>query len=456
MLDRIPLEILGQIQQNLSRRDVHQISATSKHLYSAIIPFLYTHLELGYLTHIRQLQQGLDNNPFLRNAISQNTKHLTLRSKQNGNRWRVQDLLKIIGAQTQIELLTFCDCPAITTTSIHEIVSILPRVRHVEFKYCHIIYASTFQASTSRSVAYLGLLKDSLGYKNRYEITTKHSNQPSNLNNPLLQRVSYIWTDFTEKSIVPSLFSQITHLELGSNRNKYESVNGIMVHAIPQYCPAITHLIITVPAISEETLCNTILAFGQQLQLLSIRCDGSQTLSTVATYATKLQSLFIRITPAAEKEDMNVPLLGVIENCLDLEKLEISSRQLDKDVPNMMWESIIACADKNFAGKNNAKVSRAREAIAKKLQMVLEDDDLKLREQQPPSPRRMNSIWFHSVTEEALEQRHIYNSSNRIQHNNAIETFFMDKVELLQAKQHIESTRNEVPIEVSDALERQF
>jgi hypothetical protein len=444
MLDKIPLEILEQIQEHVSRYDIHQVSITSKYLYTAITPSLYTHLELGCLTHIRQLQQGVENNLFLKNVILKNTKHLTLRSKQNGNRWRVQDLLKIIGTQTKIELLTFCDCPAITTSSIHEIVSILPCVSHVEFKYCHIIYASTIQPSTSRSVAYLGALKTGLckdKILNSKITTNNHGNPPSNWNNPLLKRVSYIWTDFTEKAIVPSFFSQITHIELGSNRNKYESVNGIMVHMIPQYCPAITHLTIAVPAISEETLCYTIRAYGRQLKYLSVRCDGPQILSTIAMHATKLQSLFIRITPAAEKENMDPFLLSVVENCLDLQKLEVTSRQLDKDIPIVLWESLLTCTDTRGG---NLKASRAQEAITRKLRLEPNNNDGKSHEQQHSSARhRMNNIWFHSVSEETLEQRHIHNAIHDNRQKKTIETFCIDKKELLHVKQRIESMQKE-------------
>lgn len=457
MLEKIPLEILDQIRQHISRHDVHQASLASKYLYNALTPSIYRHLDLGYFSHIQQLQHGIANNCFLRNVILQHTKHLTLRSKQNGNRWRVQDLLRIVGDRTKIELLTFRDCSAITTSTIHEIISILPCVKHVEFKYCHIIYASMVQSSTSRSITYLGTLKDNLGYGNspaNNEYTTKHGSRLGDVNKPLLQRVSYVWTDFTERAIVPSLFSQITHLDLGSNRNKYESVNEIMMHAIPRYCPAITHLTIALPAILEETICYTISAYGQQLQHLSIRCDGSQTLSTIATYATRLQSLFIRITKAAEKENMNVPLLGVIEKCLDIKELKVTSRQLDKDIPNILWDAIITCSTKNISRKDKNRILRAQDVLTRKLQLKSEGNDLNVRQQQPSISRTVNSIWSYPVGEEALEPRPMCNNfihGSCRQQNNTMETFYIDEMELLRSKTQlleIKSIQNDVPIAV--------
>lgn len=97
-----------------------------------------------------------------------------------------------------------------------------------------------------------------------------------------LDRTSYTWIEFTENSTLPSLFPQITQLELESNRNKYDPINGLMVSLIAQHFPKITHLTIILPLIDKSILCDTITHYGMQLQQLSIKCDGHRILLAIA------------------------------------------------------------------------------------------------------------------------------------------------------------------------------
>ncbi|KAG2214283.1 hypothetical protein INT47_000839 [Mucor saturninus] len=367
MLTQLPIEIIGKILELLSRQDISRITVTCRTLYNKTVPSLYGHLELGHHVHMRQLQQGIVTNPSLKQTILSHTRQLTLRSRQNGNNWRIQDLKSILGPSSRITTLIFSDFHALSTDMIQHTVSILPKLQHVQFKYCHLVYNPKQTLLSNR--------RQCLGLKNT-----------TTFNNDLVNQVAFVWTDFTQKSILFSLFPKITRLELGSNHNKYDTINGFMVQSLYENCPHITHLTITLPQVSSSILCNTISKYGAQLQHLSIRCDNASTLKAIATYATDIRSLIIRVT--SEDEDLDNSMITLIKNCSALQRFEIVSCQLENHVPSIVWKSV--------GGEMAQQMLRKRETSS-----------------HTPSYRAFGqgNIWFYIVSEEALQQRHNYINS---------------------------------------------
>lgn len=371
MLTKLPTEIIGQIQELLSRRDICQLTVTCKSMYHKNISFLYSHLELGHHVHMRQLQQGIAIQLSLKKTILQNTRQLTLRSRQNGNNWRIQDLKSILGPCSKITTLTFCDFHALSTDMIQHTVSILPNLQHVQFHYCHLVYNPKQTMLSNR--------RQCLGFKNTSTFT-----------NDLVKQVSFVWTDFTQKSILFSLFPKITRIELGANHNKYDMINGFMVQSLYDNCPHITHLTITLPQVSSLILCNTIVNYGTQLKHLSIRCDNASTLTTIATHANHIQSLVIRVT--SDDDGIDNAMVNLIKNCKSLQRFEIASYHLEKHVSSIIWKSL--------GGKLAQLMLQKRHQLENTLQTI------PYREY----PGR-GSIWFYIISEEALQQRHNYINS---------------------------------------------
>ncbi|KAL9543591.1 hypothetical protein MBANPS3_008044 [Mucor bainieri] len=375
------------------------------------------HLELGYHNYIRQLQQGVKTNLFLKDTIDSYTKHLKLRSRQNGNNWRVDDLVQILGTASRVEKLSFVDFHALSTETILPVIALLPNVKHIEFKYCHIVSIPLIQ---HKFIANNALPQRSLS--------------------SAIKSVSYVWTDFTAKAVIPCLFQQISHLELGSNRSKYESANELIVNSLPQHCPNITHLTIALPQIEEPIICDTIAHYGKQLQQLSIKCIGHRTLLVISTRALNLQKLALRVTIDSQKEeeeDVSPYMNHIVATCKYLESFEIASTQLDQDVPNEIWEAIIACGKVDVTNTSQKRESRARSALmVRQRNQVAKNDPKSGMASRQRLPLRRNSFWFGTVSEEALEQRYHYNNSisGRYQHQrNNSEQLQLTRSELARA-----------------------
>lgn len=417
MLTIIPKETLGQILKYLPRHDIYHLLCSCNYLYIACLPYLYANLELGYHVYTRQLRKSIMTNQYLKNTISSKTKHLSLRSRRNANKWRLQDLVDIVGPNSRISSLTFTDFHTLSTEDIHQVAALLPNLRKIEFKYCHIV------AHRGRT------LLNNLAYNN-YNDTTASSKK--------LDRISYIWTDFSNEAsvIMPSLFSQITHLELGSNRNGHELVNELMIYSIVQHCPKITHLSIALPQVDESVLCDTIAHYGRQLQQLSIRCDGHRTLLAISAHLTCLQRLTIRVTtPSITTKDSSAYFFQIFKTCKQLQTLEIASMQLEQDVPDFIWESIITCAVGDSVAGQNKRLRAERALIVKQNKGRKDKNGLKtgIEGWERFPVRGDNSYWFCTVSEEALEQRYAYNNSlaGRYKHQtNRLERISLDQQEL--------------------------
>lgn len=392
MFARLPIEIIEHILELVTRNDINQVCKTCKSNYYKSLPILYRHLELGYYSHIKQLQQGIVVNDFLKQVIQQHTKQLTLRSRQNSNHWRTHDLISILGPQPKIRTIRFCDFRALSTDLIHRTVSVMPQVYSVEYHYCHIVYQTTTRTLDTAD-------------------STFHTSQ--------VKHVMLQWTDFTKKCIPFMLFKNLIRLELGSNRNKYDGVNEMLVDTIYQQCPALTHMIITLPQVSCSVLCRTIAKYGTQLQHLSIKCDSTSTLQAVAANATELQSLCVRAT--SDHCRLDYALLDILYMCPQLKWVEVKSQGLEKHVHDIVWQVL---------GGNEAQ-----EMLSKRKQAEENGEP-----ERPVHVSAAGNIWFYTVSEEALRSRSNYLHSMRgYKKQEAFKSIMLHQRDILKIKSRLNS-----------------
>ncbi|KAI7859590.1 hypothetical protein BDC45DRAFT_425592, partial [Circinella umbellata] len=154
------------------------------------------------------------------------------------------------------------------------------------------------------------------------------------------RHLNFCWTDFSEAA-VSSLFKRLPNLEcvdLGANRNRVIGANTTAIKSLTEYCACIKELTISLQQVSESVLCDTIAYYGPQLYKLSIRCDGRETLKSVAEHATHVKNLTIR----AEEEDHG-SIVGILQRCRELVHLEMVSWMV-QDVPIVVWRGVDAVA----------------------------------------------------------------------------------------------------------------
>ncbi|KAI9343688.1 hypothetical protein BD770DRAFT_414397 [Pilaira anomala] len=346
----VPTEIIQNILKFIPRHDINQFAQSCQWTYKISLPILYKHLELGYLGPMRQLQHGVSVNGYLKETIGQHTRYLTLRSQQNRNGWRTRELARILGSNSKVQCLTFSDFQALSTELIQDTISILPYLDQVHYKYCQIVYKQT--------------------------LIQEHNK---------ISQVVLSWTEFTEKSIPYILFRNIKRVELGSNRNLHEKTNGLLVQSLSEHCPTLTHLTLTLPQVSSSDVCDMITKYGKQLVHLSIKSENILTLTTIAKYTTELESLCLR-TIMDEDDGLDKALLMIIRRCQGLKRLEITSNQLARHVPDIMWESLVDEQVSEMMLKERKETSKSIERVRRR-------------------GYRSNNIWFSDVSEEALQQR---------------------------------------------------
>lgn len=389
----LPPEIFKKILSLLSRKDIYRLLCVSRAVYQASLAHLYFHLHMKDYVYTRQLQYAIKKNTFLYEITHRHTKRLTLYSKQHSNSWRINDLLQIFGSNSNITHLTFNNYHELTTKMISEVIAILPHVTHVEFKYCHIVYSPLTYNTKKPSLLY-----------------PKQATTVNQANNRHFKSLSFTWTDFTQKAIIPSLYSQITHLELGPNRNKYIMVNELMAKSITTYCPHVTHLSIILPQVFETTLCDIVAYYGAQLQELSIRCESDKLLHTIVLHSRNLRHLAIRVSPSAENDKISDHLTNVIQKCSNLTELQVSSCFLEGDIPLEVWESIaIHCKEAPTMYTNDIIKKAEMISIRKSANHPIKSTTTHFEDAFP----LLNHIWFDAENfEDVLQQRYLYNLLN--------------------------------------------
>jgi hypothetical protein len=302
---------------------------------------------------------------------------------------------------------------------IRKVIAILPRLHHVEFKYCNIVY-NPLPQNNAKTLS-----------SKQTDLTNKNSLTNSI---PTFTSLSFTWTEFSHKSNILSLYPQVTNLELGSNRNKYPMVNELMAKSITKSCPNLTHLSIALPQVSEATLCDMVAHYGNQLQQLSIRCDTSSLLNTIASCSTNLTHLTLRISPSADNEKISDCMLSVIQECKSLKELEVWSSYLEHDVPLEIWESIIA------EEMPHDIIQRAKAVLSNTL--ICSKSSPTNNADQPGSAFGLSSrVWFDvDVFEDVLQQRYLHDLLNgNKQHSNIPENLVIGH-SVLQAMRLNESS----------------
>ncbi|KAI8888285.1 hypothetical protein K501DRAFT_173506 [Backusella circina FSU 941] len=123
-----------------------------------------------------------------------------------------------------------------------------------------------------------------------------------------LKSLELKWTDFSPESIrqLLELTPNLTRIELGANHNKTKMSNDWALCYLKQYCLIIQHLSISLQQVKEESICDLIKQYADQLETLQIRSDHL-TLKTTALYASQLKQLNLR---GAEQE-----MLVLLEKC---------------------------------------------------------------------------------------------------------------------------------------------
>jgi hypothetical protein len=299
----LPNELLQLISDRLPRSSIARLCNTCSQGYQLFLPTLYRHVELGHRTQIKQLEQGLQKNLYLKETVKIHTQKLTLKCRQGGNsHWLIISLFEQL---PNVKRLYFRDFLPLSVAKVRQVLATLPRITHLDFQYCDL----TYQATSSN--------------------TAKPSTS--------LKELSMLWTDFTTEAIRQLLdfTPNLTRVSLGANHNRKPLANDSALKVLTQHCTQVKDLSVSLQQVKEASLCQVIQQYGAQLEHLSIRCEGNDTLSTIAWCTPRLQRLTIR---CSDYTGYNT-VLNVLQACLSLTRLEMVSWPLH-DVPSIVLDQI--------------------------------------------------------------------------------------------------------------------
>jgi hypothetical protein len=270
MITSLPNEIQYLILNQLSNGAIAQLCLCNKAAYRHYLPLLYRNLDLGYRTHIKQLEQGLLRNDFLRETIQNNTTTITLRSKNGGSGYWPKLSLYPFG---KLETIVFRDFISLPMAKVRLFLKI-PTVTQALLYYCHLSQT-----------------------ENKTDVFRSS-----------LKNLELKWTDFSPESIrqLLELTPNLTRIELGANHNKTKMANDWALCYLKQYCMNIQHLAISLQQVKEESICDLIKQYADQLETIQMRSDHL-TLKTTALYASQLKQLNLR---GPEQE-----ILVLLEKC---------------------------------------------------------------------------------------------------------------------------------------------
>ncbi|KAI7898281.1 mitosis protein DIM1-domain-containing protein [Cokeromyces recurvatus] len=299
LYELLPNELLQKIAVFLPRQSIAVLCQTSKIGYKLFLPTLYRHIELGHRAQMKQLEEGLLHNQFLRETLRRYTYRLTLKCRQGGGHhycWLF--IISILCAKElipNVRQLCFRDFLTLSVHKVNRIVRSLPYLTHVDFQYCNLITIATEKMETGT--------------------------------HPLIKELNLLWTDFTIDAI-QELLQHMPHLScvvLGANHNRTPLANDAALDALTRHCPDIEALSISLQQVKEGSLCQAIELYGPRLRHLSIRCEGYDTLWAISNYTRQLQDLIIRWCCDSNKGDDQNKMIKVLEMCKDLNRLEIIS-----------------------------------------------------------------------------------------------------------------------------------
>lgn len=315
----LPNELLQIVTSYLPRQSISNLCSTCTQGYQIFLPALYKHIELGHRTQIRQLEQGLMRNSYLKETVREHTQILTLKCRQGGNsHWLIITLFEQL---PNIKKLYFRDFLSLSIAKVGQALAVLPHLKYLDFQYCNLIATNTnLDDEDDRSVR--AKAKDD-------DISTKKA-----LCN--LTELNLMWTDFTPEALRQLLITtpNLSRVVLGANHNKKLLANDSAVNVLRETCHHIKDLSISLQQVKEQSICAIIQKYGSQLEHLSIRCEGDNTIRTISQYTTKLKNLVIRCNSSGYGNVMNI-----LEQCQSLTRLEMVSWPL-QDVPTVVLDQI--------------------------------------------------------------------------------------------------------------------
>ncbi|KAF1805901.1 hypothetical protein FB192DRAFT_1276306 [Mucor lusitanicus] len=273
--------------------------------YQLFLPRLYRHVELGHRTHIKQLEQGLQTNTYLKETVKAHTQILTLKCRQGGNsHWLIISLFEQL---PNVRRLCFRDFLALSVQKVRQVLLTLPRLTHLDFQYCELTASPTIKPM---AVCHL----------------------------PNLKNLHFLWTDFSADAI-RQLFSftpSLNRVVLGANHNRKAMANDAALQCLTQHCTQIKDLSISLQQVKEASLCQVIQVYGSQLQHLSIRCEGNDTLWAISQHTKQLRQLVLRCSNYTGGYHS---VMNVLQDCRSLQHLEMVSWPLH-DVPSIVLDQI--------------------------------------------------------------------------------------------------------------------
>lgn len=311
-LINLPNELLQIITSHLPRQSISRLCSTCTQGYQIFLPTLYRHIELGHRTQIKQLEQGLMRNTFLKETVKEYTQILTLKCRQGGNsHWLIISLFEQL---PNIKQLYFRDFLSLSVFKIGQVLSVLPRLTVLDFEYCDLISSH-------------GLQEDD------FSTEIEHDNKQV-LHN--LTELNLLWTDFSTDAIRQLLMitPNLTRVVLGANHNRKKLTNDTALKILTETCHYIKDLSISLQQVEESSICQVIQVYGNQLERLSIRCEGNDTIRTISQYTKKLQQLVIRCNYSGYNNVMNI-----FQQCQYLTHLEMVSWPL-QDVPSIVLDQL--------------------------------------------------------------------------------------------------------------------
>ncbi|KAI8646293.1 hypothetical protein BD408DRAFT_410516 [Parasitella parasitica] len=329
---QLPNELLQMIASHLPRQSLARLCSTSMAGYQLFLPKLYRHVELGHRNHIKQLEQGLQRNLYLKETVNLHTQILTLKCRQGGNsHWLVMSLLEQL---SNIRCLYFRDFLSLSVQKVRQALFALPRLRHLDFQYCELTSADSTATATAASIT------TTITTTTTTTITaaTNTAKTASTCHAPNLTSLNLLWTDFSADAI-RQLFSFAPNLNrvfLGANHNRKPMANDTALQLLTSNCLHVKDLSISLQQVKEASLCEVIRMYGAQLQHLSIRCEGNDTLWAISQYTKQLRQLVIRCSNYAGGYHS---VIHVLQDCRALQHLEMVSWPVH-DVPSIVLDQI--------------------------------------------------------------------------------------------------------------------
>ncbi|KAI7891127.1 uncharacterized protein EV154DRAFT_420916 [Mucor mucedo] len=292
------------ITNHLPRQSISRLCLTCTQGYGLFLPTLYRHLELGHRTQIKQLAQGLIRNRFLKETVQQHTHILTLSCRQGGNS---HDLIILLFNQLpNIKQLYFRDFLNLSVQRIVNVLHRLPNLTLLDFSYCD--------------------LKES--EEEEEELVVLEGITTLNL----------VWTDFSTAAIrqLWMMTPNLTRVHLGANHNRQKLTNDTALIALTESCPRINDLEVSLQQVQEDSICKLIQTYGSQLERLSVRCEGNDTLRSIAHHTQSLQQLILRCNYSGY---YNHHVMHIFQQCQSLTHLEMVSWPL-QDVPTIVLDQL--------------------------------------------------------------------------------------------------------------------